>query len=73
MVVLETKNMVLVPSMCLEGRRDLPPPCAKRKILFAVEISQVAFSGTDQRIWREDLDPVVVLITEADVETAGRG
>ena len=53
--VLEAKNMVLVPSMYLEGRRYLPPPCAKRKHSFALEISQVAFSGPDRefggRIW----------------------
>ena len=30
-VCLETKKMVLVPLMRLDGRRDLPPPCAKRK------------------------------------------
>ena len=44
-VRLETKNMVLVLLMRLDGRRDLPPPCAKRKKSFAVEISQVALSG----------------------------
>ena len=35
-VCLETKNMVSVPLMRLDGRRDLPPPCAKREIFFAV-------------------------------------
>ena len=44
-VCLETKNMVLVPLMRLDGRRDLSPSCAKRKNSFAVEISQVALSG----------------------------
>ena len=33
MVCLETKKMVLVPSMRLDGRRDLPPTCAKRENL----------------------------------------
>ena len=73
MVCLETKNMVLVPSMCLEGRQDLPPLCAKRKNSFAVEISQVDFLGPDRRVWREDLAPVMVSITTAEVETTGRG
>ena len=31
MVCFETKKIVLVPSMCLGGRRDLPPTCAKRE------------------------------------------
>ena len=31
MACLETKKMVSVPSTRLEGRRDLPPPCARRK------------------------------------------
>ena len=73
MVCLETKNMVLVLSMCLDGIWDLPPPCAKQKNSFAVEISQVAFSGPDRRVWREYLAPVVVLITAAAVATAVRG
>ena len=59
--------------MRLDGRRYLPPPCAKQKISFDVDISQVAFSGTDQIVWREDFSPVVVLITAAAVATAGRG
>ena len=46
-VCLETKKMVLAPSMCLEGRQDLTPPCAKRKKAFAVEIYQVALLGPD--------------------------
>ena len=70
---LETKNMVLISLMHLDGRRDLPPPCAKREKSFAVNISQVALSGPDQRVWREDLAPVDVLITAAAVATAGRG
>ena len=73
MVCLDTKKMVLVPLICLYGRRDLPPPCAKRKKLFAVKISQVALSGPDQRVCREYLAPVDVLITAATVATAGRG
>ena len=72
-VCLETKKMVLVPLMCLDGRRDLTPPCAKQKNSFAVEISQVALSRTEQRVWREDLAPLDVLITTAAVATAGRG
>ena len=73
MVCLDTKKMVLVPPMSLEGIWDPPPPCAKRKNSFAVEIYQIAFSGTDRRVWREDLAPVVVLITAAAVATVGRG
>ena len=73
MVCLDTNKMVLVPSMRLEGRRDFPPPCNKRKISFAVEISQVDFSEPYQIVWREDLAPVVVLITAAAVATVGRG
>ena len=65
--------MVLVSLMCLDGRRDLPPPWAKQKKSFAVEIYQVALSGTDWRVWREDLAPVVMLITEAAVAMAGHG
>ena len=70
---LETKNMVLVPLMRLDGSRDLPPPCAKRKNSFSVKISQVTLSGTDRRVWREDLVHVDVLMTEAVVETTGLG
>ena len=65
--------MVLVLLMRLDGRRDLPPPSAKRENSFAVKISQVALLVPDRRFWREDLDPVVVLITVAEVATAGRG
>ena len=67
------KNMVLFQSMFLDGIRDLPQPCAKQKNSFAVEISLVAFSGQDQRVLREDLSPVVVLITVEVVEMSGRG
>ena len=70
---MDTKKMVLSPSMCLEGIRDLPPPCAKRKNSFAVEIYQVDFLGTDWRVWREDLVPVMVSITASEVENTGRG
>ena len=73
MACLETNNMVLVTSTSLEGRRDLPPPCARRKKLLTVETSQVAFSGTDRRVWREDLAPVMVAITVATVATMGCG
>ena len=65
--------MVLVLLMRLDGRCDLPPPCAKRKNSFAVDISQVALSGPDQRFWREDLAPTDVLITASTVATAGCG
>ena len=65
--------MVLFPPMRLEGRRDVPPPCDKRKNLFAVDISQVALSGPDQRVCREYLVPVMVSITASAVATAGRG
>ena len=70
---LETKNMVLVPLICLDGRRGLPPPCAKQKNSFAIDISQVAFSGPDQRVWREDLAPVDVLMNTAAVDMTGLG
>ena len=40
---------------------------------FSVEISLVAFSGPDWRVWREDFAPVVVLITAEAVEMSGRG
>ena len=73
MLCLETKKIVLVHSMCLEGRWDLPPPCAKRKNYFAVEIYQVDFSGPYRRVWRENLALVIVSITAAEVETVGRG
>ena len=73
MVCLDTKKMVSVPSMCFEGRQDLPLPCAKQEKSFAVEISHVAFLGKDRRIWREALSPVMVSITAAAVATAGRG
>ena len=72
-VFLETKKMVLVPLMRLGGRRDFPPPCAKQKILFDVEISQVALSGLERRVLREILDPVDMLMTAAAVVMAGFG
>ena len=59
--------------MRLDGRRDLPPPCAKQKNSFAVEISQVALSGPDRRVWKEDLAPVEVFINVAAVATTGIG
>ena len=59
--------------MRLDGRRDLPPPCAKRKNSFAVENSQVALSGTERRVWRDDLAPVDVLMTAAEVAMARFG
>ena len=70
---LETKKMVLVPLMCLDGRRDLPPPCAKQEKSFAVEIYQVALLGPERRVWRYDLDPVDVLMTAAAVAMLGFG
>ena len=73
MACLETKNILLVPSTRLEGRQYLPPPCARRKNLLAVEISQVTLSGPERRVWREDLAPVLVSITEAAVATMGQG
>ena len=72
-VCLETKKMVSVTSTRLEGRRDLPPPCARHKNSFVVEIYQVALSGTNWRVWREDLAPVMVSITVAAVARTGRG
>ena len=65
--------MVSVPSISLEGRQDLPPTCARQKDLFAVEIYQVAFGGLDRRVRREDLSPVMVSITAADVAKMGSG
>ena len=65
--------MVLVPLMRLDGRHDLPPPYAKRKNSFAVKIPQVALSGPDRRVWREDLSPVDVFINASAVVTAGCG
>ena len=68
---LEKKKMVLVPLMRLDVRRDLPPPCAKRKNSFAVNISQVALSGPDRRVSTEYLAPVDMLMTAALVVTTG--
>ena len=73
MACLETKKIVLVTSTRLEGRGDLPPPCARRKNPLAVEISQVALLGQERRVWRDDLAPVLVLITAAVVEMIGQG
>ena len=73
MVCMETKNIVLFPLMCLDGRCDLPPPCAKWKNSFAVDISQVALSGADWRFWREDLASVDVLMTADVVAMVGLG
>ena len=64
---------MLVPSTFLEGRQDLPLPCARRKYLLAVEISQVAFSGPEWRVRREDLAPVLVSITAELVAITGLG
>ena len=72
-VFLDTNKMVLVLLMRLDGRRDFPPPCAKRKNSFAVEISQVALSGLDRIFWREDLATVDVLMTASAVAIAGFG
>ena len=65
--------MVSVLSTRLEGRRDLSPPSARRKNSLAVEISQVAFSGLDLKLWREDMAPVMVMITAEAVAKMGRG
>ena len=54
--------MVSAPSKRLDGIRDLPPPCSRQKHLLVVEIYQLAFSGPDQRVWIEDLSPVVLSI-----------
>ena len=70
---LETKKMVLAPSTSLEGRRDLSQPYSRQKTLLVVEISQVAFSGPEQKVWREDLVPVMVSIPAAALVTTGRG
>ena len=72
-VFLETKKIVLFPLMSLGGRRDFPPPCAKQKNSFAVEISQVALSGLERIVLREILAPVDVLMTAAAVVMAGFG
>ena len=47
--------------------------CSRRKKNLAMEISQVAFSGPERRVWRDDLALVSVSITEAAVATMGRG
>ena len=73
MACLEKKKIVLVPSTRLDGRWDLPQPCARRKTYLVVEISQVAFSGTERRVCREDLAPVLVSITAAAVANMGQG
>ena len=70
---LETKKMVLFALMRLDGSRDLPLPCAKRENSFAVKISQVALSGLDRRVWRENLASVDVLMIAVVVETTGIG
>ena len=72
-VCLETNNMVLVPLMRLYGRCDLPPPCAKRKNSFAVDIYQVSLSGPERRVWRDDLAPVDVLMSASAVAIAEFG
>ena len=72
-VCLDTNKMMLVPLIRFGGRRDLPPPCGKWKNSFSVKISQVALSGPDRRVWREDLAPVDVLMTASMVEMAEFG
>ena len=71
-VCLETKNMMSVPLMRLDGRGDSAILRLSGNV-FAVEISQVALSGTERRIWREDLAPVDVLMTATAVAMAGFG
>ena len=73
MFCLETKKSVLVPLTHYERRQDLPLSCARRKNTFAVEISQVAFSGPERRVWRDKFALVLVSITRAAVEMLGRG
>ena len=46
---------------------------ALRENSFAVEISQVALSGPERKVWREDLVPVDMLMTAATVAIAGFG
>ena len=67
------KTIVLVPSNVLEGRWYLPPPCDRQKKFLAVEISKVTFSGPERRVWKEDLAPVFMSITAAEVATMGQG
>ena len=70
--VLRYKEDGIVTFNMFGGGQDLPPPCVRRKKSFVVEISQVSFLGTDQRLWREDLAPVMVSITALAVPTTGR-
>ena len=55
MVFLETKKIVLVPLMRLDGRHDLPPPCAKQKICLLSRFPKLIFQGRigefGGRIW----------------------
>ena len=46
--------------------------CQAEKNL-AVESSQVTFSWQEKRVWRDDLAPVLGLITAAAVAMTGRG
>ena len=71
--VLGEKEDGIGPLNEFGGETGFTPTCAKRKNSFAAEISRVAFSGPDRRVWREDLAPVMVLITSEAVETTGRG
>ena len=72
-VCLDTKKMALVPLMPLYGRRDLPPPCAKRENSFAVDIFQVALSGPNPPSKLYDPNRFLPMVTETAVATAGRG
>ena len=71
--VLRYKEDGIVTFNMFGGGQDLPPPCVRRKKSFVVEIYQVALLGPDQRVWREDLMPVMVLITALAVPATGRG
>ena len=53
--------MVFTSTLCQAGN------------VLGVETSQVAFSGTEQRVRREDLAPVLVSITATAVEMIGQG
>ena len=70
---MEKNKIVLVPPTRLEGRKNFPLPCTRRNKYLAVEISQVDFSGSEQRVWGEDLAPLLVSITTEAVAKMGQG
>ena len=53
------------------GETGFTSNLCQAEILSAVEIYQVAFGGLDCRVRREDLAPVMVSITAAEVEKWG--